>query len=673
MSHRPTRRTPAPLASAALAVCVLAGSANAQGAPEQSGQRVSITDAFAAIAKAEPQRRAGLRADLIRRTQQTVPVVVIVTDAPSYLAAVEGWEGVRRYPVLWDDGSIKSREDIARFVRAFQPEHVVRYVPDAGAPGWPAARADRQKRFRETLAHALDDHGADFQGSLQTLRDGGIVSPGIVLTDVDDQAWPAALALCAARLQPVAFIDTPGSVWRPLNSEQCDVLEQAAEHLARDTGLEWRTIGDDIDAVTLCMNTSVKLAYGPNDHDIYAVSARVGRFGDNGTGDRWANTGQLFGSYSQSVYRAMCAIFLDIRDAFVFDGYDATQPWNAYDGTEASGVLKSLGMEVQLHDLPNNTRDLWLAMTARPIRPALWLINSHGTQNEINMQMGKVRGTDVPLLEHPAVVHIVHSFSAALPANRVTVAGAMLDRGVYAMLGSVDEPYLSAFVPTPLVARRLAGGMNFAAAVRFDDVPVWKLAVMGDPLVTLGPAGARVPDATPDLPGTPSDLDKALTDALASKDIPRAVETLTLLGRDHDAARLASAAINDKQTAVSPELAAAAIPALFRDGRHEDVLTAFANLTDDQRSDPVLGDCFWFAGRFLLASSPDRDRVERLMRLYQRPDSLISDAEEIAMTIRRRSIEDAVVFLESIRPRLTKDWEFRSLDSALNRVRAGTP
>jgi hypothetical protein len=245
----------------------------------------------------------------------------------------------------------------------------------------------------------------------------------------------------------------------------------------------------------------------------------------------------------------------------------------------------------------------------------------------------------------------------------------MLERGVYAMLGSVDEPFLQAFVPTPTVAKRLAAGLNFAAAVRYDNAPVWKLAVLGDPLITLGQPGDRLPEADLSLPGEADDLSERVKQTLRDRKLAAAVRTLVLLGRDADAARLAVALIDDDTAALTPDLAAAAIPALFRDGRHEHVVTAYAALSDELRAEPILADCFWFAGRFLLGSSADPERVERLMRVFPRPYARVGDAEEIAMRIRRRSVEEAVVVLESLRPKLTQQWEVEALNAAVQRVR----
>src|SRR5690606_1804875 len=61
----------------------------------QPGQSMTMTDLFEQIRRVEPIRRAGLRAGLLRQAQQVVPVVVVVSDARSYLAALSAWEGAR--------------------------------------------------------------------------------------------------------------------------------------------------------------------------------------------------------------------------------------------------------------------------------------------------------------------------------------------------------------------------------------------------------------------------------------------------------------------------------------------------------------------------------------------------------------------------------------------------
>lgn len=640
-----------------------------QPATQPNTQNITIAQLFEQVDRTEPVRRAGLRADLIRRTQQTVPVVVIVSDARAYLEAVAAWEGGRRFPILWDDSSLRSTEDIARFVRAFKPEKVYRYAPSDDAPDWPGARADREAAFNAALARAGSEGASDFSAVRAVLRQGGVISPGIVLTDIDDNAWPAALALAAARYQPVGFMQNPSTINAALTTDQADIIEQAAQELAQSTGLEWRAMGDDIDALTLCLNTGTKIKHGEGARDILATTARVGRLGSDGEGKVWANTGQIFGSSSQALYRAMSALFLTPEDAFIFDAYDATQPWVTYSGAEASGQLRTMGLTTQLHNQPANTTGHWLSMTARPIRSGMILINSSGNQAVLTLPDGQIHGSNIPILDKPAIAHVVHSFSLQTPTNRNTIGGALLDRGVYALLGSVDEPYLQAFVPTPMVVRRLGAGMNFAAAVRIDDAPVWKLTVLGDPLITMGPPGTRLETEDTGLPGELTDLKARLTEVLEQRDLARAATILTLLGRDTDVARLIGAAMDDRDAPLEPGVAAAAIPALFRSGKHGEVISAYGLLTSEFRNEPILADCFWFAGRFLLASSPDREAAEGLMRVYPRQGSRVGDAEELAMRFRGRSLSDAILVLEALRPKITADWERRALDAALERVR----
>lgn len=669
---------PRRLTALAAALLLIPGSAASGGVrepgSEQGTQTMTLAEAFAQVRGAEPVRRSGLRADLMRRTQQVVPSVVIVGDARGYLEAVAGWEGQRRYPVLWDDGTRQSGENIARFVRAFGPESVHRFEPGDESEPWPRSREDRESVFRRALARSADERAPEFESVLGALRNQGVVSPGIVLTDVDDPAWPAALALAAARYQPVGFVERPGMLNPPLSPDQAGLLEAAAQNLAESTGLSWAGLGDDIDAVTLCLNTGTRIKTGEGARDVLATTDRVGRTGSNGSGARWAYTGQIFGSPSEAVYRAMCAIFLSPSEAFVYDGYEDTQPWITYSGREAASVLADMNINAQVHAKPGNATSHWLALTARPIRAGLIMINSMGGQSVLTFPGGTVRAGNTPLLEHPAIAHVVHSFSMANAPNTNTVGGALLERGVYAALGSVDEPYLQAFVPTPMVARRLGAGLHFAAAVRIDDAPVWKLTVLGDPLITTGPPGVRLDaDQKPEPAGELTDLSESLRAALSDRDLSRAVGILTTLGRDADAARLAAAAFDDEDTPVTPELAAAAIPALFRQSKHELVIDAFARLEPDTREDPILGDCFWFAGRFLLGSSADAERVELLMRTHPRAGGQrIDDAEEMARRIRRRSsTESAVAYLESFRDSLENNWEFRALDAALDRIRTG--
>jgi len=77
-------------------------------------------------------------------------------------------------------------------------------------------------------------------------------------------------------------------------------------------------------------------------------------------------------------------------------------------------------------------------------------------------------------------VHFIHSWSAVTPDDRNTVGGRWLSNGVYAYVGSVDEPYVQAFVTphhlqilTPfLIAARQIGTLGkLLLLVSVDDDP----------------------------------------------------------------------------------------------------------------------------------------------------------------------------------------------------------
>src|SRR5262245_59910925 len=78
-----------------------------------------------------PQVVLGQRVLQVQHVASVCNTVVIVSDAPSYVGAIAKWTPVRKFPVLIDDGTPAARENIARFVRAFKPAHVVRWSAHA--------------------------------------------------------------------------------------------------------------------------------------------------------------------------------------------------------------------------------------------------------------------------------------------------------------------------------------------------------------------------------------------------------------------------------------------------------------------------------------------------------------------------------------------------------------
>lgn len=647
--------------------------------PQPQAISGTLRDIFAQIQQQEPIRRAGLKASVIKRAQLTVPIVVIVDDAPSYLLAIRNWEAAVRYPVLWDDGTLEAREDIARFVRAFRPNKVVRIEAD-GDQRWAGDRDEKQRIIERAYAKALGESLGDWETGLKELSDQGIVSPGIVITDALDSAWPSALALAAGRLQPIAFMVAPNKLPNPLSVDVSDSLERGIEHAAQRTGRSWDSIGDDIDAITLAMNTGTLIKTGGSDRARLATTDRIGRKESMGAGDRWAWCGQMIGSEAKTVYQAMCALFLDLDQAFVWDGYTQEQPWAQYDGTQAARFLEQREMDVELHDQPRYTIQDWKQRGVRPLgdRDAapgsalLMLMNSKGAAHAFDLPgayQESGRPGHLPVLDIPAALHIVHSFSLQNPSSRNTVGGRFIERGVYVYAGSVDEPYLNAFIPTPLLARRLAASLAFATAVHFDEGKVWKLTVLGDPLVTVSEPGNRV-EGDLQIQGA-VDLDEHAKAMLKEGAFERALSALTLLGRDKDAARLAIALMQDKPEAFTPGSALIAVPALFRAGEYVAMLDAYERLDASGRIDGLMQDLLWLASPYLLARGTSDTsllaRVEALLRSNIREGQKIQDAEQLAMHLRQRSLDAALGVLESLRPTLL-DHQRTQLDRAIRRV-----
>lgn len=521
--------------------------------------------------------------------------VMLVSTPAEYLRALGEWTPTCRFPILFDDGTHLGRENIARFVRAFKPARVVRPADPAHPPAQPVSLGTPDETAA-AITHALCEAWdmPDERTLHAAWRAGTSLPAGIVVFDPADASWPGALALAAGHGQLLVRFDRPATGGWAAGVDGAMTLTEASAVVALTSEVFKAWLPDQrragaMRAVTLCLNAPVRVQLAADESlpgagplvckpgECVALSDLVGRFtkpGGQGAGvgaSRWAVGGQVFGSHAQSAYRAMCALFLTADSAFVFDGYNAGPGFDDYDGTRAARALSTAGLKVELHDRPNNKPADWRAACAKPLDAGLVLINSHGMRDVFNLADQPATCGDVPELNRPAVVSVVHSWSAVTPGNRWTVAGRWLERGAYAYVGSVHEPYLAAFVPTPRVAESLGAGRPLGASVRMDSPP-WRIALLGDPLACIvGTNAERVSDDAVGLPN----VESAMADALKAKDFTQAMLALVLLGRDKDASRLAGALLLDQPDAVTMRVAAAAIGAAYRAG---DLDTFFALL-----------------------------------------------------------------------------------------------
>jgi hypothetical protein len=342
----------------------------------------------------------------------------------------------------------------------------------------------------------------------------------------------------------------------------------------------------------------------------------------------------IFGTHARSAYSAMCSLFLTPTKAWVFDGYAEQGAFKAFDGTEAGRIFTQRGkLSVAVDDAPKQGESDWRARSAGATDASLIVINSSGNADFFELKPGKMKPADIPMLGVPAAVYMVHSWSAADVSARGTVAGRWFDHGVFAYFGSVEEPFLQAFVPTPALAARLSSRFAWGAAVRAESSPIWKLVCFGDPLWTLAPAGPRSEPGADDkfaLEGA-VDVSAGLRELLTEGKLAQAASTLVLMGRDADVARLVDSTIKDKPALATAEFCAVAIPSVFRAGRPDLLIECYARLGDKLSGNEYLQDCLWLSCRPGTPGAPVGDRVVEILGKNIRKDNEPRDGGEVGV------------------------------------------
>mgnify|MGYP001267180170 CR=1 FL=1 len=621
----------------------------------------------------------GDRATATLNRATVVSSVVVATDEASYLDAISRWTPTRRYPVLLDDGTAASAEAIGRFVRAFGASEVHAYTmaepPEAARNGLRAAG-----RFDSAVGRAwgMETEVLRAENLLSHWASMGHVPPGVIVSDARDGAWAAAVALGAARGEPILWETLSNNINAVMQEEETRAFCVRVETFCDSTLQTWAGIGDEIDAVTICAGVPIKVQVGETagegnrgpQRETVALTDLVGRHRDAPGATRvgrWAWAGQIHGTASEAAYRAMSAIFLSPRRAWVFDSYTEDGPWQAYNGAGARESLVRAGWEVRLDDAPNATADVWRAVASRPVDAGLILVTSMGNATFFELGRGdRCAPGEIPVLDAPAMLHFVHSWSLLSPAKVDTVGARWLERGVYAYAGSVQEPTLAAFVPTPLVADRLLAGLPWGAAARLDDSPAWRIAILGDPLITIGAAALREQGPL-GLEGT-TDLDSDVRDAVRSRAFERALRTMVMIGRDEDAARLARAIMADDADAFTPGVASmAALPA-FRAGDLELLTRAHQRMAPEEARSPRVADMLWNLSRREIhgMDREARDRTLDVLRASVREEQGAADGIELTQWLRRyRTRAEAEAFAQTVRPLLRQPRDQRALEAAL--------
>ncbi|MBX3388385.1 MAG: hypothetical protein KF691_02895 [Phycisphaeraceae bacterium] len=667
----------------ALAAALAPSSALAQSAQPKSAQphpaTVRIpnpTDLPIATATPNAQRAAIALGERVRADQkkaQVIPTLVIVSDGPSFLDAISRWTPEARFPVLIDDGSILASDNIARFIRAFQPTEVVRYQVPKSPGGWePGAAA-----VERTLAKVWNAESAEIENLKKAWAAKDHEPPGIVVANEKDAAWPAAIALAAARGQPIIWIDdtqAPRNLHMWWGAEEAGALDKFLEDTCAKSGLAWSDLGDTLDAVTLCGSFPNIIQVSPR--DVRALTDRIGRHRIDGP-QRWAWCGQIFGNPSEAAYRAMCPLFLSNDEVWLFDTYHKSPPWSDYSLAQSKSAL-SAAFKSDLTESPGAGISNWREKTQHPLNAGLIFVNSKGNADFFELESGYGYCGDVPYLLRPAALHLIHSWSLQSPGSRATIGGRWLERGVYLYYGSVNEPTLAAFTPCPQVAELLAKNAVFSGAARRDMGPAWKLTVVGDPLATVTP-GAIGPRSTTPLALEGAKNPKAdAADLVRKGDFAGAIRAFVLAGDEEMAIKFASALLRDRPAAINLAVAKAAVPPLVRAGRTADAVgffKAFNLKPDDKSTDAqMLRDYLWEACSISLRSriSPPEAGTLDLLRQNLRPEQLDDDLIELGRAWAQVfDFASANSMIESVAAQQTEPHLKKKAQRAIEEMRKG--
>ena len=415
-----------------------------------------------------------------------VDQVALVPDVPTFLKTLREWDGETWFPILIED-----ERTSPTFLRAFLPKRLLR----RGSRGHVAGPEPLWNLAQEAVERARKAVPADVP-----------TPPGLILSTPDSPSLAGAAALAAGRFQPLVRWDMRLTRADRLDEDQARALASDLELLVSRQAPQFGRLGDECDFLTLAGDYPDRYsAEKPGIlGGIAAFDDLIGR--DMISSRRWAFAGRLDGDPAESVYRAMCSLFLPTKSAILFDTYDpgqdAFRPYIMKDSRENVPD----GIVADLRDGGRASLEGWHAAFSPLNRLDLVYVNSRGGPTTFGLDEGSEGiAADVPPSE-PAVVLMNHSFAAANPLDPNTLAGAWLQGGAFLFYGSLNEPYIQSFRSPKLVLALLRDGLPIAAAVRMlpDENPVfggpWRLHLLGDPLYRVAPLtrlGTRRPPAAP--------------------------------------------------------------------------------------------------------------------------------------------------------------------------------
>lgn len=656
----------------------------------------------AAAPPSDPPTLLAQRIAAVRSETTIAPTLILVPDEPSFFTALAKWhDGKARtlFPILIDDGTLAAREDIARFSRAFKPTSTLRFSAKGETP--------TAGTLTTTLASSWGAADEPAYYAALAKRSAAPGPLGAVVTDPADPARTAAVAIASAYGQALVLTQSPAPANGTITIPAADKLSSAIFARLNELKIPFNALGDQIDTVALCFNTPCNVTVGADGAPPNAIPQLVAKPGEalsltdlvgrSLTGyrtERWGYATQVPGSAARAAYRAMSAIFLHQSSAVAFNGYDRTGEFGNYAPTEALKALKQAGLETGFLDRPAQSSEDWRSWASGSLSPEvrwsktagpypkggtltndLFLINTMGNSDFFQLQPGLCFAGDAPFLQFPAAVNFTHSWSLQHSADPTTVGGRWLDRGAFCYVGSVHEPYLSAFVTQNQFGQRIAAGwpIAIAARVQASDKPAnpfsapWRIAVIGDSLWTLGPALKRS-EAPIALTGT-TDLAAEFPDHVKAQRFAQALDTAAMLGRDDVAARLARAALNDSPQKFDHETAMRAVLIAYRAGDLETVMAAAQKLDPDAKDglNPTVADAIWHAVWPQLGTI--KAAQAQLLAKTVRPYSYTWDTTIAATALKRAvGVEAARAFFDQQLSKAPSDFVKKRIEESRNGI-----
>ena len=477
----------------------------AQELVDQPSENADSTDVTATQAPPQPNfderpwpQKLGIRSAFFARQWPAVDTVVLVPDLPTWLDEIMKWNMQSgRWPVLLEDDYYTRL-----FVRRFAPKTIIRR-PSLGTslPEDPKELESMVRRQRITSWAGAE--AADAGKTINDLfRERNWAPPGIVATSFSDSAWPAAVTLAIARGQLLRTLDANfGEPFSTMDGTNVPLLRSRIEKMFADTGWTWGTLGDQLQTLTLCRDFPTRAkVYLPQNARVNLPGANLSSVDPpvavtdlicrNADFQRYAICGWLFGDHIRSIYMAMCSVFIDRDSISLFSAYETRSGIEAYRISPAGKQLRSAGYEVVSQTIDRNaTLEGWRRLVMGGFKSDVLFMNTSGRNSQLEMALetnGKT--SDVPTLTQPLALHMIHSYSLQNPDNPRTIGGRWLDRGVYAYVGSCEEPFISAF-RTPLeVVEWIANYAPFLVSARKYQGEMskpWRVVSIGDPLMLI--------------------------------------------------------------------------------------------------------------------------------------------------------------------------------------------